>query len=231
MISKQLKSKHLFYMFLLFLILPVLVYPQKKTKKEIIIASQIPKTQLKTISTDELLEKCLNYPYIADVMFAQNIPLMFKYIRQEFNGFNELFGRQDAVQVILNQFLNFDFEKINEYQADHEKGLYVFKFCYLNLLLAQDETIRRLGDNYNIINLINKKYTETNNENLSPFRSLVPITFVGYNMLKYFENTELGRSTELLPLISVAQSMHISSLDYTTFKNLTEFITEKIGGK
>lgn len=231
MISKLLNMKNLFCMFFLLLILPALVYPQKKTKKDIIIASQIPEKQIKTISTDELVEKCLNYPYIADVMFAQNIPLMFKYIRQEFNGFKELFERQDAAQVILNRFLNFDFNKINDYQEDYEKGLYVFKFCYLNLLLAQDEIINRMGDNYNIINQINKKYSETDNESLSPFRSLVTINFVGYNVLKYFENTELGKSSELLPLISAAQSINIASLDYVTFKNLSEFVTTKIGGK
>lgn len=231
MISKLLNMKNLFCMFFLLLILPALVYPQKKTKKDIIIASQIPEKQIKTISTDELVEKCLNYPYIADVMFAQNIPLMFKYIRQEFNGFKELFERRDAAQVILNRFLNFDFNKINDYQEDYEKGLYVFKFCYLNLLLAQDEIINRMGDNYNIINQINKKYSETDNESLSPFRSLVTINFVGYNVLKYFENTELGKSSELLPLISAAQSINIASLDYVTFKNLSEFVTTKIGGK
>ena len=231
MISKQSKMRNLFCLIFFLILLPALVYPQKKTKKEIIIASQIPETQLKTISTDELLEKCLDYPYIADVMFAQNIPLMFKYIKQEFNGFKELFERQEAAQVILNRFLNFDFNKINDYQADYEKGLYVFKFCYLNLLLAQNEIINRMGDNYEIINLINKKYTETKNERLSPFRSIVTITFVAYNILKYFENTELGKSSELVPLVSAAQSIHIFSLDNSSFENLVEFVTTKIGGK
>jgi hypothetical protein len=156
---------------------------------------------------------------------------MFKYIRQEFNGFEELFERQYAAQVILNRFLDFDFNKINDYQEDYEKGLYVFKFCYLNLLLAQDEIISKMGDKYNIINQINDKYLETNNENLTPFRDLVTVTFVGYNMLKYFENTELGKSSELLPLISAAQSMHIYSLDFTGFNKLSEFVTTKTGGK
>jgi len=223
--------KHCIYLFFFLLIIPALIYPQKKSKKDIIIESQIPETQLKTLNTNELLEKCLSYPYITDVMFAQNIPLMFKYIRQEFNGFHELLGRQNAAEVILNRFLNFDFQKINEYQADYEKGLYVFKFCYLNLLLAQDEIIDRLGDNYEIIKLVNRKYSETNNKSLSPFRSIVPVTFVGYNMLKYFENTDLGKSAELLPLVSTVQSMHISSLDYASFHTLSEFVTTKIGGK
>ena len=231
MISKTCKKKHLLSIFILFVLLPALVYPQKKSKKDIIVASQIPETQLKTISTDELLEKCLGYPYIADVMFAENIPLMFKYIRQEFNGFNELFGRQDVAQVILNYFLNFDFEKINEYQVDYKKGLYVFKFCYLNLLLAQDEIIDKLGDNYKVTNQINKKYLETNDKSLSSFRSLVPITFVGYNMLKYLENTALGKSSDILPLVSITHSMHISSLDYATVEYLSEFVTTNIGGK
>jgi hypothetical protein len=231
MISKLLKRQNLFCLLFLLLLLPALVYPQRKTKKDIIIASQLPEERLKNLSTDELLERCLNYPYIADVMFAQNIPLMFKYIRQEFNGFNELFGRQDAAQVILNRFLNFDFNKITDFQQEYEKGLYIFKFCYLNLLLAQNEIMDRMGKNYDIINQINKKYSDTKNKTLAPFRSVVPITFVGYNMLKYLENTDLGKSSELLPLVSVAQLMHISSLDYATFEYLSEFVTTNIEGK
>lgn len=231
MITKPFKMKHVLYMFFLLVFLPALVHPQNKTKMDVVIASQIPEDHLKTITTGELLEECLNYPYIADVMFAENIPLMFKYIRQEFNGFKELFERQDAAQVILNRFLDFDFNKINDYQEDYEKGLYVFKFCYLNLLLAQDEIIRKMGDKYNIINQINNKYSETSNKNLTPFRDDVTITFVGYNMLKYLENTELGKSAELTPLISVAQSMHISSLNYATFNELSELVTTRLKGK
>jgi len=223
--------KRLFCVFLSLLIISVFGYPQKKNKKDIIIAIQIPEIQLKTISTDELLENCLNYPYLVDVMFAQNIPLMFKYIRQEYNGFNELFGRQDAADKILNRFLNFEFQKIDEFQEDYEKGLYVFKFCYLNLLLAQDDIINKLGDNYKTIRLINNKYSETNNENLIPFRDLVTVTFVGYNILMYFENTELGKSSVLLPLVTTAQTMHISSLDFIAFNRLSEFVTTSMEGK
>ncbi|MBN2091466.1 hypothetical protein JW964_17775, partial [candidate division KSB1 bacterium] len=160
-----------------------------------------------------------------------DIPLMFKYIRQEFNGFNELFRRDNAAATILNRFLNFDFQKVNEYNADYEKGLYVFKFCYLNLLLAQDEIVNKLGNNYKILNQINKKYLETDNENLSPFRSLIPITFVGYNILKYLENTTLGKNSAVLSFVSAAQSIHISSLDYDTVEYLSEFVSANIVGE
>ena len=182
MIKKNLRMKKMSKSLILLISFSFLLYPQDRTKKETVIASQITEEQLKILSTDELLEKCLGYPYIVDVMFAQNIPLMFKYIRQEFNGFNELFERQDAAQVILNRFLNFNFQKVNEYQESYQRGLYVFKFCYLNLLLAQEEIINKLGNNYDIINQINKKFFETNNENLSSFRSIVTITFVGHNI-------------------------------------------------
>ncbi len=223
--------KKLLSLFLVILLIPSLNYPQKKSKKEIIISSQIPVTQLKILSTAELLEECLTYPYIADVMFSQNIPLIFKYIRQEFNGFNELFVREDVANVILNSYLNYDFQKINEYKEDYEKGLYVFKFCYLNLLLAQNEIINGFGDNYKIIKQINRKYSESNEENLIAYRDLITINFVGHSMLKYLENTELGKSSELLTLVSNTHSMNISTLDFTTFNSLLEFVTTRIEGK
>jgi hypothetical protein len=64
----------------------------QNNKRDIIISSQLSKSDLKLASTDEILEKCLQYPYINDVMFAEDIPLIFKYIRNEFNGFHELFS-------------------------------------------------------------------------------------------------------------------------------------------
>jgi hypothetical protein len=223
--------KKLLSLFLVILLIPCLNYPQKKSKKDIIISNQIPATQLKILSTAELLEQCLTYPYIADVMFSQNIPLIFHHIRQEFNGFNELFVREDVANVILNSYLNYDFEKINKYEEDYEKGLYVFKFCYINLLLAQNEIINSFSDNYKILGHIIRKYSETNEKNLSAYGDLITINFVGHSMLKYLENTELGKSSELLTLVSNTQSMNISTLDFTTFNSILEFVTTRIEGK
>jgi hypothetical protein len=105
--------KKWFYLLFLLVIIQNLVYPQKKSKKDIIISSQISESQLKTINAEEILDRCLNYPYLADIMFAQNIPLMFKHIRKEFNGFNELFlARKDGAQIILNRFLNFNLNRL-----------------------------------------------------------------------------------------------------------------------
>lgn len=229
--SKRL-GKTIFTAFLLIIvIIPALVYPQKKTKKEIIIESQIPKEQLTSLSTRELLEKCLEYPYMADVMFAQDIPLMFKYIRQEFNGLDEFFSRKDAPGTVLYRFQNFDYQKINQFEKSYERGLYTFKFCYLNLLLAQDEIIRELGDNYNIIRQIHQKYSELKDKNLEPFESSITTNFVGFNLLKYLENTESGKSAELAPFVASSRTMNISSLDSASFEYLFHYVSENIRGK
>ena len=219
------------YFILIFLIFPFLVFPQMKSKLDIIIESQIPENELTTLTTDELLDKCLDYPYLVDVMFAENIPLMFKYIRKEFNGFDEFFERQNAAEVIQSRFLNFDFQMVNDLEKDYEKGLYNFKFCYLNLLLAQEETINGLGDKYKVLYQINKKYSETDNQSLASFRTSVTGNFVGYSILKYLEKTEIGKNPEISSLVKVAHTIHIGSLDYHTFNNLIDFVTMHVKGE
>lgn len=227
---KQLSKITFLFSFLIMIFLPILVYPQKKTKKDIIIASQLSQEQLQTMGTNELLLKCLEYPYLADAMFAQNVPLIFKYIRQEFNGFEEFFKRQDAPQILLNNYLNFDFDKIKDFQENYEKGLYVFRFCYLNLMLSQESIISKLNTPYEIINQICQKYSVTNKSSLSPFRSSITYSFVGYNILRYLENTELGQSAEFTPLIASIQSMNISFLDYEQFDNIIQYVSINLGG-
>lgn len=75
---------------------------QKMSKKERIIASQISVQDLYILSTDELVDRCLEYPYLSDIFFAQNIPHIFPHIIREFNGLTELFTkRQDLANVLL----------------------------------------------------------------------------------------------------------------------------------
>lgn len=201
-----------------------LLYSQKRTKKDIIIESQLPQSQLKNMSTEELLEACLNYPYMADLMFAQDIPLMFKYIRDEFNGFQEIFKRSDFPEVLLSYYHNFNFEKINEFQENYERGLYMFKFCYLNVLLSQDDIVQKMANKNNIANQIYNKYKETNKPELSSFNSLITKNYVSYSLLKYLEHTDKGEHSTAKRLMEKSRSFDIYSINHQDFDDLINLI-------
>ena len=60
-----------------------------------ITALQIPDTILSVISTEGLLETCLKFPYLTDIMFCENYQKGFEALTLEFNGFQELLKRND----------------------------------------------------------------------------------------------------------------------------------------
>ena len=95
---------------------------KKMSKLERIVSCQIPKKELKKISTPELLDKCLDYPYLNDILFTDNISLMFDLIKKEFNGYKEFFARKDAAEELrllknnaFNEKMNLNFQKVQMY--------------------------------------------------------------------------------------------------------------------
>lgn len=171
---------------------------QKMSKKERIIASQISVQDLYILSTEELLDRCLEYPYLADIFFVQNIPLIFPHITREFNGFTELFTqRQDAVSVLINKFKSFDVNAVEIKSTDTEKGLFSFKFCYLSLFLAQPEILKQFkGSEKSIMQELLKKYEEMVNYNQSHNEVVydkIVLTFIGYSLARYLDATGFNR--------------------------------------
>ncbi len=75
-----------------------------KTIKERIAALQIPAEDLSKISTPELIEACLNFPYLIDMFLYDGYEQGFKVLCNEFNGFNELLSRKDISEAILNKY-------------------------------------------------------------------------------------------------------------------------------
>lgn len=56
-----------------------------------IAALQIPEGELKTISTNDLLNVCLDFPYSMDILAFNSPETGFNAICNEFNGYRELF--------------------------------------------------------------------------------------------------------------------------------------------
>ncbi|MCK4559260.1 MAG: hypothetical protein KAV45_05705 [Calditrichia bacterium] len=175
------------------------VYAQQKmSKKERIIASQIPESVLSAISTEELLDRCLEYPYLSDIFFAQNIPLMFPHIVIEFNGLTEFFTkRPDAANVLLNKFKNLDVNNAENKSTDAEKGLFAFKFYYLSLFLAQDDILKQFkGSEKSILQELLKKYEGMINYNRfhnDMVYDRIAMSFIGYSLARNLNATGFKR--------------------------------------
>lgn len=69
--------------------------------QERIASLQIPESVLPKIPTERLLDICLDYPYLVDVMFYDNFQKGIEVLRSNFNGFDELLNRKDLGKYVL----------------------------------------------------------------------------------------------------------------------------------
>lgn len=111
-----------------------------------IISMQIPNNIIREIPTEELLGLCLDYPYIIDVIFADNYQKGIEISISEFNGFREVLKREDVVKVLVKKLESIP-NKINSIKnkTDIEKGRFSFQCFFLELLIAQDAILSKMN--------------------------------------------------------------------------------------
>lgn len=78
--------------------------------KDMIKVSQIPENVLKSISTKELIQLCLDYPLHADFYAYNSLQEGVKKVSTYFNGLQELFNRPDNAQYLLEYLKSFEQE-------------------------------------------------------------------------------------------------------------------------
>ncbi|KPK95573.1 hypothetical protein AMJ80_04820 [bacterium SM23_31] len=183
------------------------------SKKERIIAYQIPEDSLKSISTQELLERCMNFPYLIDIYLVEDISLIFPYIIKSFNGFVEFFSsREDAGVVILNAYQNIQPDIIATKSTIVEKYYAAFRFDCISLFLAQEEILNQLKGSEKIaIRALLQKNDQMDNYNYNSGEIIYDIfskNFISYALAKYLQKS--------------------GSISFTTLKNNNSEINESL---
>lgn len=115
---------------------------------ERIAALQIPEAILAIIPTERLLDICLDFPYLLDVLFYEDYQKGIEALRAEFNGFEELLNRKDLGKFALAKNKNFplELEKLKD-KNDIKKGIFSFQCFVLDLILAQENVVKTLSNN------------------------------------------------------------------------------------
>ncbi len=130
-----------------------------KTHDDMLKVLQLPSNVLTSISTDSLAHTCLNYPLFLDIWAFDNIQKGFKHVRKGFNGFEELFLRKDAHNIISKIYMGIDPSKIIDEKTPLKKGTYQINICKLEILLSQEELLQNISLNEGkelLQNMINK---------------------------------------------------------------------------
>lgn len=94
---------------------------------EQVAACQIPEEILSSLTTEELTEICLQYPFLYIDLFTSNnynITFGFNILYQEFNGIMELFNRADAAKVLLKHY-NCEIQKLSGLETNSSIFFYL----------------------------------------------------------------------------------------------------------
>ena len=110
--------------------------------KQAVEFRQIPAETLENMSTDGLIETCLDYPLYSAGMIFSNSTVYKGFLRTlgEFNGLQELMKRTDAPQKLLELYSKATPDKV---KVDGESD--VLKMRYLHYIMAQDEILDGLS--------------------------------------------------------------------------------------
>ncbi len=102
-------------------------------------ACQMPENLLKTISTKNLVETCMNYPLYGMYLAYNNEMEGIKIIMDGFNGFAELEKREDAAIELLNYYEKITAVYTNFWTNNSYEQVRPLHLGYLELILASDK--------------------------------------------------------------------------------------------
>ncbi len=170
---------------------------------------QVPEDALNTMSTEGLIETCINYPLFS-VMYLSSRTLQqgFLRVRDNFNGLTELYKRVDAPEKLVKMFKSIDLYKLQN--ADHSALLYRC-ICYM---IAQDEIIDNLceSDSEELLNTV-RSHKDRIDKDFSDYYNPDGPLFVEYRL-----------SVRLDP---VFKSLYESNENFRFFVDQGEWMTSK----
>lgn len=109
-------------------------------------ALEIPKDCLSGIKTAELLELCLDYPYLTDFFAYNTSEEGFNALMNEFNGFKELVIREDFQLCLIDGIKTVN-ETLGSKKNDIEDiGSYTLRCCVLFFMMDQSMSTNSLND-------------------------------------------------------------------------------------
>lgn len=141
---------------------------------------QIPETTLHTLTTDTLLNICLDYPFLIEICLDNNYQKNFEIIASQFNGLKELLNRPDFVSALFSMNDNLMKQAI-EYTSklNGEREKYIFDCFVVEFLLTQDNVINNAVFN----NLLPELFNNNLKTRLSNESVFEPINDVPYMMM------------------------------------------------
>ena len=103
---------------------------------------QLPEYMLKKLTTDELIEAVLNYPFFTDIYAFDNIEDGIDILFEDFNGIKELFKRDDAAKEILKVYQKEPVIQNKKSNINND----IFRLNNLETLLLNEKIMHEMSD-------------------------------------------------------------------------------------
>gem|GEM_PF-1033844 len=196
---------------------------------EMVQACQIPNKELKSISTEGLLETLLNYPLILDYGAFNQQQDGFERIKSENNGFNELYGRTDLFDVIFERYelmsLNCDENLYPPFISEIPTPIQI-SFQTIEFFIIQDELLNEINSNQRIqiFESVFDKLQEKKEHGFSEYNNLVSVAILGKIMIKesYMPFVNISAENNIRPVIERIPSV----FDFTILDIIEESAKE-----
>lgn len=136
--------------------------------KEKIESCQIPENVLLNLSDEQIIELCLRYPLLLDILAFNNVVDGINKFAMDFNGFQELIKRPNGAEVLVKLYENEDPLLIDaETSSFKEKFDYAFRISMMELFLCHKQLLSNLDqiEKKALINQFHLKKTQKNSSN------------------------------------------------------------------
>ena len=97
---------------------------------------QLPADTLQNISTARLLETCLYYPFNIDIFALDDQIYSFNRVKEQFNGYAELYQRADFVQQLMNLYGSRNVAFVSQMEIDRDQGHYAFDYHIMEFMFT-----------------------------------------------------------------------------------------------
>ena len=122
---------------------PVIDWSAYRTNAEKVAACEMPDSILSGISTERLVEACMNYPMLFDA-YAFDSPLQgLRIVASRFNGFRELMSRNDNCKFVFKYLKDNDVRNINFTSLTSvEEGDLMLRYSLCEYFLSFEEVLK-----------------------------------------------------------------------------------------
>lgn len=183
---------------------------------------QLPADTLQSISTARLLETCLYYPFNIDIFALDDQIYSFNRVKDQFNGYTELYQRTDFVQKLIDLYASRNVAFVNQIGIDREQGHYAFDYHIMEFMFIDAASMASDTQALQIAAMLyNKKEQKTQYSVYGSTNRMVIALAIGRCLQRTNAFTDY-QGTTLPAFLQSGKLTNASDLDYiyTKAKNL-----------